>query len=237
MGILPFVSVVVPTLNEEKYIENCLKALKNQNYKGRYEIIVADGMSRDRTAKIAKEFADKVIVVKKRGAAAERNAGAKEAEGEILLFIDADTVANFNLITEIAKAFRGKVVGTTCPILPLSSDIADFVLYYIFNEFIKASMMTKTPQVVGSLCAYKTNVFNRVNGFDEKLLNSEDWDLSKRISRLGKIKFVDSTFVLTSTRRIRKWGRARAVARYVKYYLDYVLRGKTVGVDKYRPIR
>jgi glycosyltransferase involved in cell wall biosynthesis len=234
---LPFVSVIVPTLNEQKYVENCLKALKSQDYRGKYEIIVADGMSRDNTVKIAKRYADKVVVEKKKGVAAGRNAGAKIAKGEILLFIDADTVAAFNLITEIVKRFKGKVVGVTCPILPLSPNATDFILYWFFNEFVKASITARKPHVVGMLCAYRREAFEKIGGFNEDLKTSEDWDLSKRISKLGEIKFVDSTFVMTSPRRIRKWGKTKAAVRYIKYYLDYLLTGKTVGIDKYRPIR
>ena len=92
-----FISIIIPTLNEEKYIENTLKALKNQDYNGKYEIIVADGMSKDRTVKIAQKYADKVIKVKKPGISAGRNAGAGIAKGGIFLFIDADTIVFPNL--------------------------------------------------------------------------------------------------------------------------------------------
>ncbi len=60
------ISVIVPTLNEEKYIEPTLKALKNQIYRRKFEVIVADSLSRDKTVEIAEKYADKVISVKKR---------------------------------------------------------------------------------------------------------------------------------------------------------------------------
>ena len=69
----PSVSVIVPTLNEEKYLESCLKSIKNQDYQGEYEIIVSDGGSKDKTLKIAKKYADKVITCDKKGIAYGRN--------------------------------------------------------------------------------------------------------------------------------------------------------------------
>jgi cellulose synthase/poly-beta-1,6-N-acetylglucosamine synthase-like glycosyltransferase len=237
MKRLPFVSVIVPALNEERYIENCLKALKNQDYKGKYEIIVADGMSKDKTVEIAKKYADKVIIVKKRGIAAERNAGAKIAKGEIFLFIDADTIASFNLIREIAKVFKKNVVGATCHVLPLSPSATDFILYWFYNQFAKFSIKIGKPQIAGCCCAYKREAFEKIGGFNEKLKTLEDFDISRRISKkLGKIKFINSAFVLTSPRRIKKWGKTKAAKKYVKLYVNYLLR-KSVGIDEYKPIR
>jgi glycosyltransferase involved in cell wall biosynthesis len=115
------VSIIIPTLNEEKYIESTLKALKNQDYKGKYEMIVADGLSKDNTVKIAKKYVDKVVLVKEKGIAKGRNAGAKVAKGNILLFIDADTILLFNGLTELIEPFKRKnIVGVTCPIIPIS---------------------------------------------------------------------------------------------------------------------
>jgi glycosyltransferase involved in cell wall biosynthesis len=237
MKELPFVSVIIPSLNEEKYIENCLKALRVQDYKGSFEIIVVDGGSRDKTVEIAKKYADKVIVINRKGVSAGRNAGAREARGEILLFIDADTVAAFNLITELVKGFKKGVVGTTCQALPLSSNISEFMIYWFYNQFMKASLQTKKPQVAGFCCAYKKEVFKKVGGFDEKLYSYEDFDFSERASKFGRISCVGSTFVMTSPRRIRKWGKTKAAMKYLKSYITYLLTGKGFKGREYPPIR
>jgi cellulose synthase/poly-beta-1,6-N-acetylglucosamine synthase-like glycosyltransferase len=232
------VSIIIPTLNEEKCIESTLKAIKNQDYKGKYEIIVADGMSKDNTIKIAKKYTDKIVLVEKKGAGAGRNAGAKIARGEILLFIDADTIILFNTLSEIVKPFKKKkVIGATCPIVPLSPKARDFVLYWLFNQFVKTSIKSKIPQIAGICCAYRKSSFEEIGGFDESLKVFEDIDLSKRISKLGEIVFVEKTFVITSMRRIEAWGRTKAARKYITFYLNYILTGKSIGVDKYRPIR
>jgi glycosyltransferase involved in cell wall biosynthesis len=233
----PLISIIIPTYNEEKYIGNCLKVLRLQDYKGKYEIIVADGCSKDKTIEIAKKYADKVITVKKRGIAAGRNAGAKIAKGEIFLFIDADTVPAFNLITEIVKGFKKNVIGVTCPVLPLSSNATDFIIYWFYNQFVKASIVTRKPQVAGMCCAYKREAFEEIDGFDENIKILEDFELSKRISKLGKITVADPTFVMTSPRRIKRWGKTKIATRYIRFYLNYLLTGKGIGINEYRPVR
>ncbi|MGC8812009.1 MAG: glycosyltransferase [Candidatus Aenigmatarchaeota archaeon] len=235
---LPFVSVIIPTLNEEKLVENCLKSVKNQDYEGKYEIIVADGKSKDRTVEIAKKYADKIVVAEKRGIAVGRNAGAKVAKGEILLFVDADTILCFNVLSEISKAFKARnVVGVSCPVIPLSSKVSDFLIYWIYDQLAKASIKTRNPHIAGMCCAYRKDAFEKVGGFNEKLKVYEDVDLSKRISKFGKIVFIESTMALTSPRRIEAWGRTKAAGRYVSTYLSYLLRGKSIGYNKYKPIR
>ena len=233
----PFISIIVPTLNEEKYIENCLKSIRNQDYDGKYEIIVSDGGSKDKTVKIARKYADRVIVCERRGIGIQRNRGAKEAKGDILIFVDADTILLFDTISKLVKPFRKKkVVGSTCPILPLSPKARDYFLYWIANQFVKSSIKLNTPQVFGGCCAYRKEAFEKVNGFNENLKTLEDLDLAERISKLGEIVLVEDTFVLTSPRRIKKWGRTQAARKYLLGYLNYLLIGKGFSAKEYRPI-
>ena len=232
------ISIVIPTLNEEKYIESTLKSLMNQDYKGKYEIIVADGRSKDNTVRIAKKFADKVITVKQKGVSAGRNEGVKVAKGDVLLFLDSDTILLFNGLTEISKTFRiKKVVGVACPILPMSPEAKDFAIYWSFNQFIKQSIKSKKPQVAGICCAYRKKVFEKVGGFNEYMDTLEDFDLSERISKKGKIMFIQNTLALTSNRRIKKWGRMKSIRKYLKLYFNYVLMKKTFNRNEYKPIR
>ncbi len=234
----PFISVIIPTLNEEKYIERTLKALKTQDYEGKYEIIAADGMSKDDTVKIARKYVDKVIIAEKKGIAAGRNAGANIAKGEILLFIDADTMLLFNALSEISKAFRNKkIVGATCPIIPLTPKLNFLFFYWSLNRYVKSSIKKKKPKVAGICCAYRKSTFEKVGGFDEKLETYEDMDLSGRISKFGKIAFVEGTLALTSVRRLKAWGTAKVVGKYATSHIRYLLTGKGMGIKEYRPVR
>ena len=84
------VSIVIPTLNEEKYLPILLQSIKKQDFKD-YEIIISDAFSIDKTIEIAKEYGARVIRDKKKLPARQRNNGVKIAKGEIILFLDADT--------------------------------------------------------------------------------------------------------------------------------------------------
>ena len=101
----PAVSVIIPTYCEEEIIEGYLKSVVNQEFNGRIETIVVDSHSPDNTRTVAKKSADKVIDLRARGVGKARNAGAKIAEGEFLLFLDADTYLDSGFVAEMYRAF------------------------------------------------------------------------------------------------------------------------------------
>jgi len=84
---MPKISIIIPTLNEEKYLPKLLESIKKQDFKD-YEVIVADAGSTDNTKKIAKKF--KARVVKGGMPGPGRNRGAEAAKGELLFFFDSD---------------------------------------------------------------------------------------------------------------------------------------------------
>ncbi|HNT89861.1 MAG TPA: glycosyltransferase family A protein, partial [Candidatus Hydrogenedentes bacterium] len=88
-------SVVIPAHNEEAVIALCLRSLEAMDYpRERYEVIVVDDASTDRTAEIAREFGARVITEKCASIAAVRNRGAREARGEIIAHLDADMIVD-----------------------------------------------------------------------------------------------------------------------------------------------
>ena len=87
----PLVSVIVPTKEEENYIEDTLKAIRNQSYSN-IEIIVSDGCSSDNTIQRAKKLADQIVINPKISTSAGKNLGARNANGDLLVFVDADTL-------------------------------------------------------------------------------------------------------------------------------------------------
>jgi len=228
-----FISIIVPTLNEEKLIGNCLKSIKNQDYEGEYEIIVADGKSKDRTVKIAKKYADKVIITKKRGISVGRNAGAKVAKGDILLFVDADTLLLPNVISEVVKHLNKKnVAGVSVPII--GDDIKKNFLYLTSMGLYYLLAKIKLQPIYAVCFACRKKSFLEVNGFDEGLRVAEDVELGERLKKIGKINYITSTFVITSARRLNKWGVWKQLNAWPFGYIKYKLLKKA---PEYMPIR
>lgn len=113
------VSVIIPTYNEEKDIENCIKSLKNQAFQD-FEIIIVDDGSTDNTLKILEKLEKekiKTLNQQHKGPGEARNLGAKNASGKILVFIDSDMTfdKNYikNLIEPILNDKEQKIIGTT----------------------------------------------------------------------------------------------------------------------------
>jgi glycosyltransferase involved in cell wall biosynthesis len=110
------ISIVIPAFNEEKLLPECLRSLKNQNYAGEYEIIVADNGSTDNTPNIARQFGAKVITCpEKQNVFYARQAGADVAGGDIIAQADADTIYPEDWLRKIAEKFaaRQEVVAIT----------------------------------------------------------------------------------------------------------------------------
>jgi glycosyltransferase involved in cell wall biosynthesis len=229
----PFVSVIIPTLNEEKYITPTLLSIRNQDYKGHYEIIVVDSNSKDRTVKIARKYANKVIVTKRRGVSVGRNIGAKVAKGEILLFVDADTILLPNVISKVVNHLRKKnIVGVVVPIL---GDDFTKNTFYIISEWVNYILSKINLHLIHAVCfACKKYAFFMVGGFNENLRVAEDIELGSRLKKIGKVEYIKDTFVVTSSRRIKKWSIIKHFNAWTLGYLYFKIFGYQ---PKYPPIR
>src|SRR5579862_4319510 len=110
------VSFIVPEYNEERLIGETLDAIHAaaRGLGEPYEVIVVDDASTDRTAEVAACKGARVIPVSHRQIAATRNAGAKHARGDILIFVDADTLATEDAVRAAVTALRGEAVGGGC---------------------------------------------------------------------------------------------------------------------------
>ncbi len=223
----PEISVIVPAINEERYITKVLDALDMQSFKD-FETIVVDGGSSDRTAEIAAKHA-RVVVQKKRGMSLARNTGASVAIGRVLLFLDADTVPSRDLLRAYENTFAdSSVVAATGPLEPLEKT-SRFVRFAYALEAVyltRLSFMLGRPAISACNFAVRKDAFDRVHGFDEKLLTYEGHDLSGRLRAHGRFVYVGGARVKTSVRRVAKWGVRRYVAYRVKNTLRIHLTGK-----------
>ncbi|MCS7109197.1 MAG: glycosyltransferase [Candidatus Micrarchaeota archaeon] len=229
------ISVVIPALNEEKYIESCLKSIKKQTYKP-LEIIVCDGNSEDRTREIAKKYADKVVIEKKRSAAAERQKGAMIAKGDVIAFIDSDTIAEKDWLKKIAEAFAKdrKVVAVYGRVLMRDGSKIDKILAHLFTPYIRFTDLIGKPAVAGMNMAVRKDAFKKIGGFNLSLKTAEDIDLFNRIKKEGRIKFVDAV-TYTSARRLKHWGYKKFFLFHTTNLIKYTLTGK--AKEEYEQVR
>jgi glycosyltransferase involved in cell wall biosynthesis len=218
------ISVIIPALNEEKYIRNALDGLRKQTFRN-FETIVVDGGSADRTRELAKASA-RVILLKKQGAGRARNAGARIAKGSILLFLDADTVPSKNLLRTYKDIMDDSgVVAATGPIYPFEKAGWKYMRGYrlVSIYFVKFSMLLRRPAFVGSNFAVRKSAFEKVHGFKDSMISYEDWELSNRLKRQGKMVFSNNAIVQTSIRRVKKWGMKKYFWFYVTNFLKFHL--------------
>lgn len=231
------VSVIVPTWNEENYLQKCLRSLTNQASSKPLEIIVVDGGSTDRTVEIAEEFSDRVLVEPDKPVGAARNTGAKVAEGSILAFIDADTTASKNWINQIEHTLQTNptAVGVTGPTQPYEGSRLDQLAYDVATGWVqRLSLRLGLPHVAGFNCAYRKDEFWAAGGFDEHRQLSEDIVLSLKIRHQGPILFNPEMLAYTSLRRIKNYGYPYLTTYYTMNWATMLLFNRTLGYPKVR---
>jgi len=231
------ISIIIPTYNEEKYIEACLESLECQEYSGNYEVIVSDGSSTDNTVAIAGRHADRVIVDHKDTIASGRQAGARAARYSVLAFTDADTYIPPDWLSNLASSLEeSRVVGVHGKLLPLDGNrFENDFCNYVLPPYSQLMVQINKPSVPGSNFAVKRKAFNKVGGFNTKLVTAEDVDICNRIKRLGKFVYNPNAVVYVSTRRVRNWGYLKMFSFYTLNAIMYYTNG-TAGKN-YEPIR
>lgn len=199
--------MIIPTLNEEKYLPKLLECIKRQTYKD-YEIIVADANSKDGTVKAARKYGCKVV---KGGGlpGISRNKGAKAAKGGILLFLDADSIIENNFLENAVKDFKERKLDAAGSYLyPSSRNIIDKLFLAVFNGWTYATQFFYANACgTGIFC--RKWLHKKINGFDETIKLSEDMDYAKRCGRIGKFRMIKNSKVIYSMRRYDEEGRLR----------------------------
>lgn len=224
-------SIIIPTLNEEKYLPLLLEAIKKQNFND-YEIIVADAGSGDKTCEVAKNYGCKLIAggIPAKG----RNAGAKVARGDIFLFMDADNIyLPDNFLEKLLKEFKKRDLGVASFSIYPTGNKFDKLAYGIYNWW--AEITQKFFPLATNAILIKREVFEKIGGFDEEIKMGEDHDLARRASRVSKFGFIKTEPVLTSTRRFEKDGRLKTYLKYILGYLYMLFLGPIKSdIFKYR---
>jgi len=207
----PFVSVIIPTLNEEKYLPRLLQSLQNQKFSGEFEIIVADANSKDNTSVIAEKFGCRVI---KGGTPSEgRNRGAEVAKGDILIFLDADVILPQDFLQKTIEEVSRRKLETAGFIL-VSQDKR--LIYRLIYKIVTLWMiLTEKFWPTGMMGILATKeIHQKIGGFDETIRIGEDYDYTKKAGKFGKFGIIRSTKIYVSPRRFKKEGTIRTLLKY-----------------------
>ncbi len=228
------ITVVVPTYNEEKNIELCLRALAKQTIpRDSYEIIVVDGASKDRTTEIAAKYADRVIQQVSHGVGGARNDGAMAARGEIVATTDADCLPDENWLSTILEDFSDEgivaVTGYLDPMIPEDMERFEAGTYrYAFkvaNGLRKAGSLVGYHHLCGANTAFRREAFLQVKGYSD-LAYSDDVEIGKRLKEHGKMAMDDRIQVDYSIRRIQKLGIAKYTWMVLKNDFNVIVLGE-----------
>lgn len=199
-------SLIVPTYQEEEYIEKCLHSIAQQDYnRAEYEIIVSDAHSTDCTVEKARKYADRIINDKRKGIAYGRNVGARCARGDILVFVDADATLSANFLFQCHQVFQNSaVVGMTGIADPSDGGIMQRLVYRGTYLMVRIFHLLGLSLFPGICVAYRREAFVMLGGFREDFGIVEDLDLSRRMSRLGRCTTNKNARAFVSTRRLEK---------------------------------
>lgn len=225
-GASPRFSVIVPTWNEARTLPALLESLRHQTVDG-FEILVADSGSTDATEAVARSFGARYVPGERKGPAEGRNRGAREARGEILVFVDADCVVAQDLLQRIGLSLEDRsVVGGATLFRPADGTWGERALFFMANAYQRAMIAWGFPHNAGFCFFFRRSAFERLTGMREDLLLNETHDIALRSRPLGTFVSL-SVYVSTSTRRFRKHGFARTVVvEYLGSTVVYYLSGQ-----------
>lgn len=222
---IPFISIILPVRNEEKFIERCLKSIVKQDYpKNKFEILVIDGMSEDKTRKIVKNLQEnnKNIMLfnnSKKTVPYALNIGIKKARGEVIIRVDGHS--------EIAKDYFRKCIyyldktDADCvggPIKTIGESATGKAIAKIMSSSIGGSYFRflKKKRYVDTLAfgAYKKEVFEKIGLFDINQKRSQDSEFNFRLRENNGRIFMSPD--IKSNYYCRN-----SFAKLFKQYLDY----------------
>lgn len=230
---VPTYSVIIPTLNEEKFIGNLLSSLSEQSEKD-FEVIVVDGSSKDKTVEIVKSFTNKIpslrIVKTKASLPLQRNAGARQAKGAWLVFIDADSVLLPYCMERMTHYVQAVSPDVFTPwYRPDRDDSGSALLVLLGNLMTEMAIRLKKPLTPGPFTAIKKSIFNTLGGYDEGHAFHEDMDLGLRLQKNGyPLKTLKETLYLLSLRRLRNQGTFKVAQQYILAALPVLLFNRTL---------
>jgi glycosyltransferase involved in cell wall biosynthesis len=207
------ISIVIPAHNEECYLGQTLAALNRQEYAPFEIIVVANGCT-DRTAEVARGRCHRLIILSQKSLGVARNLGARMANGELLVFLDADTLLEPKALSVITQVFSNAHSSGTLKGRPDGKRLKYRLIYGLKNLVHRSALHCGSS---GVIFCWKEH-FMRTGGFDEGLEVRENSDLIRRLRCFGKYRYIEAVAATTSMRRYDQCGCGRMVWMWVKLW-------------------
>jgi glycosyltransferase involved in cell wall biosynthesis len=205
-------SIIIPAFNEAKYVEACIGSLRraleaHADRLAKHEIVVCDNNSTDETAAIARRCGARIVFEPHNQISRARNTGAKEAGGDWLLFVDADSTVHPETIGDMLDHIEsGRYVGGGCDLqLDGGTRIA-----HVIGRFAVAIFRT-LKMAGGSFLFCRAEAFREVGGFSEEIYAGEEVFLSRALKRWARPRglrfaFLTKRAIVTSARKLESHG-------------------------------
>jgi glycosyltransferase involved in cell wall biosynthesis len=208
-------SVIVPAFNEEACLAETLASISAAiTVAGcESEIIVVDNISTDHTREVAIAAGAKVVNESERIISRVRNTGAAQSDGDIFVFIDADTLVPETLFARIAEVMKDEKClggGVAVEYFPI---VRTWIKYYVALWLFMARFVGTTQ---GAAQFYKRSAFEELKGYDETIDGGEDMEIYTRLKRLAqstgsRVELITEPKVISSARKFDKLGIVRTL--------------------------
>lgn len=214
----PMISFIVPAYNEARLLGATLAALGEAAARSGHacEVIVVDDASTDATAEVAARHGARVLGVAHRHIAATRNAGAHAANGTLLMFVDADTLIDADVVVAAVAAIGGGAVGGGATIRLQGTP----AWHERWTVAVLARAFRATGIAPGCFLFCTRAAFEAAGGFDERYYAAEDIALSRALARIGPFVVLRQQ-VRTSDRKLR----THSVAEHLRLVVRFGWRG------------
>jgi len=238
-------SVIIPTLNEEKLLRGMLQQFTPDIMRRHdIELIVSDGGSADATLSIAREYARQVIENSdhmKQTISLGRNLGAENARGDIFIFLNADTlVKDVDVFFErVKEEIRDPAIAAlTCSVevYPHEQRVTDAWFHGFYNWFFYLMNQVGMAMGRGECHIIKRDAFRKVGGYMPRIAAGEDYDMFRRIEKVGRVKFLKELVVYESPRRYRRYGYAYVTVSWFLNFLAVFFLRRSI-LSEWKPVR
>jgi len=222
----PLLSIIIPAYNEEAVIADCLSSVCNQTFSPeKYEVIIINNASTDKTKQVAQNFNVKIIDEPKKGYVYALRTGCEKAQADIIAITDADTIVPNDWIEKIYNTYKkdsnivavggGTILKPSFPFAKLAETFLN-TTSPLFNYFI------------GYNFSVRKDIYRKSGGFRMDMNLNTDTEFSMRLRKYGKIVCLQNNPVTTSSRHYRGIAGLLYSAKSIINFLTLTVFNRTI---------